>query len=163
MRPQITDKWVGDTHRPVAPEHTSRASSTRTRRPGGPFFNKVRAHDTPVIPEPMIRTSTCVGKSVLLRVGNFAGGTVQYGSVGSLTGKPGERFTLFWTVEYSPPSSRTMAITKLNLESSWPIAWTGFWPGGGPGLPDGMNALFVRVCAESRAASRGHGSSDAGG
>jgi hypothetical protein len=71
------------------------------------------------MPEPMIRTSTWVGKvAVLLCAGKFIGGTVQYGSVGSFTGKPGERFTLFCRLEYSPPSSPRVAITNLNLESS---------------------------------------------
>ncbi len=149
------------TYRPVAPEHTSRASSTRTRRPGGPFLNKVRAHDTPVIPDPMMRTSTCPGNNaVLVGDGKFIGGTVQYGSVGSFAGKPGEKFTLFWSVEYSASSSRRVAITSLNLASSWPILWTCCKADRSAG---GMNALFVRVCADSRAASRGHGSSDGGG
>jgi hypothetical protein len=75
-----------------------------------------------VIPEPMIMTSTCVGKAVvLLCAGKFIGGTVQYGSVGLSTGKPGERFTRFRRVVYSPFSSPRVAMANLNLESSWPI------------------------------------------
>lgn len=83
-------------HLPVAPEHTFRASSTRTRRPGGPFFNKVRVHDKPVIPDPMTTTSTWVGKDGLVDVGTFTGGTDQNGTVGLSTGKPGERPILSW-------------------------------------------------------------------
>ena len=114
-----------------------------------------------MIPEPMIMTSTCVGKAVLLCAGKFIGGTVQYGSVGLSTGEPGERFTRFRRVEYSPFSSPRVAIANLNLESSWPM-WTRLTYQADRSAGE-MSALFVRVCENQEAARRGHGSSDGGG
>jgi hypothetical protein len=105
VRRHVTERtalgWE-NTHLPVAPEHTSRASSTRTRRPVGPLFNKVRAHDKPVMPDPITRTSTWQGKGAFVDVGKVAGGTDQNGRVGSLTGRPGERSILFLIARYSP-------------------------------------------------------------
>ena len=92
------------THLPVAPEHTSRASSTRMRRSAGPFFNKVRVHDKPVMPDPMTTMSTWVGKDVLVDVGTLTGGIDQNGSVGLFTGKPGEWAILSLTTRYSASS-----------------------------------------------------------
>ena len=74
-----------------------------------------------MIPDPMTRTSTCVGKAELMLVGKIVGGTVQNGNVGSFTGKPGESFTLFWKARYSALSSRRVPITAFNLERSCPI------------------------------------------
>lgn len=73
-------------------------------RPGGPFLNKVRVHDEPVIPDPMTTTSTWVGKDVLVDVGTFTGGIDQNDSVGLFTGKPGERSILSLTARYSASS-----------------------------------------------------------
>jgi hypothetical protein len=111
------------THRPVAPEHTSRASKTRTRRPGGPLVNNVRVHDALVMPDPMTRTSTCEGSAVAsVGIGKFAGGAVQNGTVGSFTGKPGEDCTLCLTERYSALSSRKTPTTSLIRVSRLPMS-----------------------------------------
>ena len=96
----------------------------------------------------MTRTSTSVGKEVLTRVGKFAGGTVQNESVGSFTGKPGERLTLLTTVRYSRSSSRSVLITNLNRESSWPIATTR------TGVPGSGRVICVCLCRVQRSQSR---------
>lgn len=51
-----------DTHLPVAPEHAARASSISTDNPSRPGYSSiVLATEAPVIPDPMITTSTLLG------------------------------------------------------------------------------------------------------